>query len=272
MSYVGSVFGQLTILSEHAKGYDKRAMCRCSCGKVKDIRLHRVITGFTRSCGCANRRHAVEPGRKYGRLTVLSLDYQTIKGHLKVPVRCDCGNEKFIGVAEIATGKTQSCGCLSVDKLVAMSTKHGGEKTALYSVLRSMKSRCLYPTAESFGNYGGRGITVCQDWLDSFESFRDWANSTGYRAGLQIDRIDVNGNYEPANCRWVTPKVNGNNRRNNVMLTAFGETKTMSDWSSDPRCMAPYSVLNQRISRLGWPHLEAITTPKEPRQKKIKPA
>lgn len=261
MPEIGKKYGKLTIAKLHHNGKERRAYCMCECGRAKDVRLGHLTGGATKSCGCANRRHSVEPGKRYGRVVVQSLDYKTIKGHLKVPVICDCGTEKMIGVAELATGATKSCGCLIVDKLVAMSTKHGGEKSALYSVWHTMKNRCLNPSTDAYPNYGGRGITICAEWIDDFTAFRSWAESSGYRRGLQIDRVDVNGMYEPLNCRWVTSQVNGNNRRNNVHLTAFGETKTMAEWGRDPRCAVTIGTLKQRITKSSWPHLEAITAP-----------
>lgn len=256
-----SRYGALTIVNTYHNGKERRATCICECGNEKDIRLNHVTKGVTVSCGCAKRKHAVELGARYGRITVVSLDYESVKGHLKVPTVCDCGAEKLIGVAELATGKTQSCGCLIVDTLVAMSTKHGGEKTALYSVWHTMKNRCLNPKADSYPGYGGRGITICSEWLSDFSEFRSWAKGNGYKVGLQIDRIDVNGDYTPSNCRWVTARVNGNNRRNNLRLTAFGETKTAAEWGRDPRCAVSGNTLAQRITKSKWPHLEAITAP-----------
>lgn len=261
MPQTGLKYGMLTVVSIHHNGREKRAICICECGKQKDIRLNHVVKGNTVSCGCVKRKHAVEPGKRYGRLIVQSLEYQAVKGHLKVPTICDCGQEKMVGVVELATGKTKSCGCLIIDKLVAMSTTHGGEGSALYSVWHTMKSRCLNPSTDSFKSYGGRGITICPEWLNDFAAFRDWAESNGYRSGLQIDRRDVNGNYTPDNCRWLTPRANGNNRRNNVMLTAFGEIKTMSQWSDDPRCAVSYATLKERVGRRHWDHEKAIKEP-----------
>lgn len=272
MSEIGKTFGRLTILDVYMRGSDKRAKCRCSCGREKDMRYHRVVKGITVSCGCISRVHEVQPGQRVGRLVVLSLDYEQVKGHLKVPVICDCGTRKLVGVAELAKGYTKSCGCLAVDKLVEHSRKHGGEKTPLYSVWHTMKNRCLNSSTDSFESYGGRGITICAEWLDDFSVFREWAEGSGYRAGLQIDREDVNGHYEPGNCRWVTPKVQGNNRRNNVLLTAFGETKTMSQWADDPRCAVSYATLKQRIGRQFWPHMAAITEPPLIKRYSKKPA
>ncbi len=130
-----------------------------------------------------------------------------------------------------------------------------------YTVWRKMKQRCYDPKARGFSFYGGRGITVCQRWLDSFENFL--ADMGERPDGMSIDRINVNGNYEPGNCRWATNEQQSGNRRNTFLVTAFGETKCAGHWAHDPRCVVPgYSVL-QRVKRLGWDGERAITTPAE---------
>lgn len=272
MTAIGSKFGSLTILDVIREKGIKVALCRCDCGVEKKVRFQRVTAGATVSCGCIRRKHSVLVGEKYGRLTVLSLDYKIVKDHLKVPVLCDCGTRKLVGVSEMATGKTKSCGCIGVEMLVDMSRTHGGDKTPLYSVWHTMKNRCLNPSTDSFENYGGRGIKICAEWMEDFAAFRSWAEGSGYKAGLQIDREAVNGNYEPGNCRWVTPKVQGNNRRNNVLLTAFGETKTMSQWADDPRCAVGYTTLKERVGRQAWPHAAAISEPPLIKRHNKKPA
>ena len=93
-----------------------------------------------------------------------------------------------------------------------------------------MYCRCYYPSTNGYQNYGGRGIKMCSEWINNPQSFYDWAINNGYQEGLSIDRIDVNGNYEPSNCRWVTKEVQDNNRRNNRKITYNGETKTLSQW------------------------------------------
>lgn len=267
MSDIGSKYGRLEILSVESIGGKKVALCRCECGVEKQIRLERVRNGVTVSCGCVKRKHSVEVGQRFGRLTVLSLDYSREHGHLKVPVVCECGTKKTVGVAELSGGVTKSCGCLVIEQVTSLAYKHGGEGSVLYSVWHGMKVRCSNKNSQNYKIYGGRGISVCKEWTESFGSFRDWAEVNGYGKGLQIDRIDVNGNYEPSNCRWVTPKVNGNNRRDNVLMTAFGETMTMKMWSEDERCVVDYRALKQRVSKSKWPHDLAITTPSRKKKK-----
>lgn len=107
---------------------------------------------------------------------------------------------------------------------------HGLSKTRLHTIWHSMKGRCLYKSTNQYKNYGGRGIKVCNDWEKDFVSFYNWAIDNGYKDGLTLDRIDVNGNYEPSNCRWVTRNEQYKNTTTNRFITYKGETKTLTEW------------------------------------------
>lgn len=154
---------------------------------------------------------------------------------------CDCGNIKNINKYHLIYGMTKSCGCLV--------NKHGESYTKLYDVFSAMKQRCYNKNNKSYVNYGKRGIAVCDEWLHDNSLFFEWAMNNGYKEGLQIDRIDVNGNYEPSNCRWVDNKVNCNNRRNNVLLTYQGKTRTMKQWAEE--LGVNYCTIKARHKR-GW--------------------
>ena len=110
--------------------------------------------------------------------------------------------------------------------------KHGAKHTKLYNVWCAMKERCNNSHNKSFARYGGRGIMICEEWANSFEVFSKWANDNGYKEGLTIDRKDVNGNYEPNNCRWITTAEQNRNYSRNHLITYQGETKCLSDWAS----------------------------------------
>lgn len=118
--------------------------------------------------------------------------------------------------------------------LIKEHITHGFSKTEkLYNVWKSMRQRCLNKNNDDYSHYGGRGITICQDWLDSYIPFREWALANGYQDGLTIDRIDYNGNYCPENCRWITQHDQNRNRTNNRYITYNGVTKTMTDWAEE---------------------------------------
>jgi hypothetical protein len=141
-----------------------------------------------------------------------------------------------------------------------MGTKdHGMVGTRIYKTWERMKYRCFNPRAMNYQKYGARGITVCEEWKHSFKSFYDWAMANGYRDDLTIDRIDVNGNYEPSNCRWITMLEQQNNRRSNRYITYNGETHTMADWCRILNL--PYKVVKLRITSYGWSAERAFTVP-----------
>lgn len=125
------------------------------------------------------------------------------------------------------------------------------------NVWRGIKARCTNAKHSAYHNYGGRGITVCKQWLESFDVFKSWAVDNGYADDLEIDRIDNNGNYEPSNCHFVSRKENSRNRRDNHLISAFGETKTLVEWSEDARCEVTQFALMERIY-VGWKPEDAI--------------
>lgn len=174
-------------------------------------------------------------GEKIGRLTVIERAENDRQGNAQWLCECECGNTKVVRGSALRTGKTLSCGCLlsecSRERMSKLAFKHGFTGKKIYAVYRSMIERCDKPSNSEYHNYGGRGITVCKEWREDRELFFKWALSHGYKEGLEIDRIDNDGNYEPSNCRWVTSKVNSNNMRKNVLLEYNGETHTIAEWA-----------------------------------------
>lgn len=166
-------------------------------------------------------------GKKFGRLTVLDrLHNYHDKKQVHWLCVCDCGNLVEVFGFMLRTGKTKSCGCLNKEAI----TKHDKSDTRLYNIWTLMKSRCYNKNNRAYPNYGGRGIIVCSEWLHDFMAFYNWSMSNGYDDNLTIDRIDVNGNYEPSNCRWADRKQQNRNTRKNRMYTINGVTKCLQYW------------------------------------------
>ena len=175
----------------------------------------------------------IKTGQRCGSLTAIedkgmSTNQNGYKYHYWLCV-CDCGNTVLAKVPMLNNGRTNNCGCMTSSKISKAGTKHGLSNTRLNGIWRKMKDRCNNPKCPSYKNYGGRGINVCDEW-QSFEPFYEWAINNGYRDDLTIDRVDVNGNYEPQNCRWADYKTQANNTRRNVYLSYQGETKTLAEW------------------------------------------
>ena len=146
------------------------------------------------------------------------------------------------------------------DKRGCIAT-HGQSKTRLYGIWCGIKKRCYDPRNKRYANYGGRGIKVCEEW-QTFEPFYEWAMANSYVENLTIDRIDTNGNYEPSNCRWADAITQQNNTTRNHMLTAFGETKTIAEWSRSSGIRA--DVIKDRLNKLHWSVEDAVSIPTLP--------
>lgn len=205
-----------------------------------------------------SRRIKMNPGDKYGRLTIVSeVEKINKKGHRRFLCRCECGNMRTVDMAGLRQGTTKSCGCLAREQTVARFKTHGMFGTPLYRVWAAMKARCYNPDVSSFSHYGGRGIKVCDEWAE-FESFYRWAINNGYKRGLSIDRIDNEGDYRPSNCRWVSPRVQANNTRRNRMLTHNGKTMSIADWGRATGLNQ--TMIAKRLKR-GWSVERALTTP-----------
>ena len=172
-------------------------------------------------------------GRKFGRLLPIEYVGKTSWGNARWLCKCDCGNEIIVSAGHLKSEHTRSCGCWALEERSKNATRHGltkgNKKPRLFIVWNDMKQRCFNPKAALYYRYGGRGITVCAEWL-SFETFYKWAMANGYAEGLQIDRIDNDKGYFPENCRFVTPTVNARNTSRNRRITICGETKCISEW------------------------------------------
>lgn len=176
-------------------------------------------------------------GKTFGRLTVVSYNgiayRKSGKPYHSWKCICSCGNECIAEGRSLVSGGKRSCGCLNKEVLASGDCRrtHGMARTSLYHTWRGMKDRCFNPQNKHYSRYGGRGITVCNEWLNDFKAFYDWAIANGYKEGLTIDRINNDGNYEPSNCRWADYYTQANNRSDNHLLTVGEETHTLSEWS-----------------------------------------
>lgn len=191
-------------------------------------------------------------GQKFGRLLVLKYI-----GNSYWLCKCECGNKKNAKAYDLKIGKVQSCGCLNVEKNKKLHTKHGLCNHRLNNIWQSMKQRCYNKNNPKYKNYGGRGITICEEWLDNFINFYNWAMANGYQDDLTIDRINVNGNYEPNNCRFVNNKIQSNNKTTNLYITYNSENHTLKEWSNILNIN--YYTLHKRITKYKWDIKRAFT-------------
>ena len=170
-------------------------------------------------------------GRRFGKLIVLGRAPNDAHGNIMWHCKCDCGREKTTRVNALTSGKATSCGCIQRKRSAEAHTKHGGRRSRLYNIWSNMKGRCYVKSSSFYEIYGGRGITVCDEWRYSFETFRDWALANGYQDDLTLDRKDNDGPYCPENCRWATVKEQARNRTETVFFTVDGITKSRNDWA-----------------------------------------
>lgn len=189
-------------------------------------------------------------GEIFGRLTVLEFADKAKCGHKRWLCRCDCGTEIVVWGSSLKTGNTKSCGCLKRE----VRTTHGLHRHPLYNAWENMNARCANPNNKKYTDYGGRGISVCTEWRSDFQAFYDWAVANGWELGLELDRVNNNGNYKADNCRWATRTQQNRNTRANIMHNG----KCLSQWCEELRL--PYHTIFCRVNR-GWPFDRALNTP-----------
>lgn len=214
-------------------------------------------------------------GKKFGMITIISKGDKGNDGRFKWWGQCDCGSPlKQYKISDLKR-KTHSCGCLqkyrmkndnpAITKYADIKNNHNFNN--LYRIHHYMKNRCLNPNYSRYKDYGGRGIDISPTFMD-FRKFYEWSISNGYQNGLQIDRINNNLGYSETNCRWVTPKINMRNKRDNRMIKAFGQTKTLSEWCEifnmgsktithriDKQGMAPEIALSTKTRKGHYPYI-----------------
>lgn len=200
-------------------------------------------------------------GKRFGRVQVVSWGGHKVNGSLVLTCFCDCGTWKRIKELDLMSGHSRSCGCLHREGVSRAMKTHGLSRSKEHRVWRSMKERCYNPSFVGFLNYGGRGIRVCDRWLDSFENFYEDMGPKP-RDKHSIDRFpDGDGDYEPGNCRWATRLEQARNTRRNLLCTFQGVTMCLSEWSE--KLGIRYGLLIMRIQKLKWSPEKAFTTPKK---------
>lgn len=207
-------------------------------------------------------------GKRYGRLEVIGFQHKKEQGRgWDWIVRCDCGKEKVVSPNDVKSGKTRSCGCLHDQACKDRATKfrHNVYKNKrLYGIYNGIKKRCYNKNEPRYSDYGARGISMCDEWLsphDGFDKFVDWALENGYADGLSIDRIDVDGDYSPTNCRWLTLQQQNRNKRETKWVDYRGEhiqLKVLCD-----RLKIKYDTVHDRIYKRGWSVERAIEEPSQ---------
>lgn len=242
-------YGRLTVIKKgngrYTRGgqYKTTWVCKCECGTVKEFESARLRSGHTTSCGCLKQDKMSKAsrddltGQKFNRLTVIRF-LEPSERECKTRCwlcRCDCGNEVQVNASKLKTGHTRSCGCLVNEHIGSLNKKYEYSNKRLYAVYAAMVGRCTDPNSKRYHHYGGRGIKVCDSWLNSYDEFAKWAYDNGYdplakHGECTLDRIDVNGNYEPNNCRWISNAEQQLNRRNNHLISYNGKTQTVKEW------------------------------------------
>lgn len=201
-------------------------------------------------------------GQRFGRL--VAIEKTRVDNKTAWVCKCDCGNLKIVKTGNLRCNATKSCGCLAKDTMRMIQNQynakrtHGMSGTRLYKIWKDIIRRTTNPNRRNYAWYGGRGITVCSEWRDSFVAFQKWATENGYDDTLSIDRIDPDGNYCPQNCRWATKKGQANNKRNNRFYTYKGETKTVAEWADATGI--PYMVLIYRLNQ-NWDESRIFNKP-----------
>lgn len=194
-------------------------------------------------------------GERFSKLLVVEYSYSR-NGKAYWKCVCQCGKEVIVEGFSLRSGHTKSCGCLRKIDGLEPRYRHGYINQRLYKIWSNMKTRCTNPNHPFYKDYGGRGITYCSDW-DDFVLFKEWAFANGYNDDLSIDRINVNGNYVPENCRWVDMKTQNRNRRNNHLITFNGETHCISEWAEITGIKR--ETIKSRL-KYGWSIEKVLTT------------
>jgi hypothetical protein len=213
-------------------------------------------------------RRTPKPDERHANLTLTGRYKVERSGHIRCEAVCDCGATAWPHYTNVYSGKTSSCGCYRrAFKTLDAYAYTEGKSDRLHNIWASMKARCLNQNHQAYRQYGGRGISVCDEWLD-YVPFKEWALSAGYKENLEIDRIDNNSDYRPGNCRWVKRVINSRNTRRSRKVVAFGETMTLVE-AVERFSELNYKAVQLRLNR-GWTVEDALRQPKVPTGSRLK--
>lgn len=229
----GKKFGRLTVIKRCGYTNGKRKLitwlCKCECGNTA-IRTGKALKD-SKNSGCDKCRWIYEDltGKKFGALTVVSI-YGSKDGEVIWNCMCECGNMTIASTGKLNFGSIISCGCVKRNRIIERSKTHGLSNTRLYEIWCGMKKRCYNKSSESYDDYGGRGIDICEEWKQDFKKFYDWAMSHGYKENLSIERKNNDKGYSPENCRWATSREQSLNKRNTIYYSIMGINKPLIEW------------------------------------------
>lgn len=266
----GQKFGKLTAMEicEHGGFHHPvKWRCVCDCGNEKIADSQLLRQGRISDCGCGVTSRLV--GKRFGRLTVVRDSGKRLERCKNIlwECKCDCGNTTYVLTSNLVTkyNRTVSCGCYAAERRIKHNLTNTNSR--ICKIIVGMRQRCYNPNDAAYKWYGARGIRVCDEWMgeDGVENFYKWAVANGYKEDLTIDRIDVNGNYEPSNCRWATRQEQRRNTRSNRWITVNGEKRLISEWAKLKNISA--STISSRIKR-GMSEYDAVMTPSMAKKKK----
>ena len=269
---VGQEVHNLKILSFFKANKSSMLICECFCGRIINVTFSDLTRGHTKSCGCLRQNRLGKlnfkdlSGMVFSRLTVIGRLGSDKRGEARWLCICTCGIKTILTGYLLRSGMTRSCGCLLRETRVSANTTHGLSKTSEYKVWSKMLARCFNENNPAFPGYGGRGITVCKEWL----GFENFIKDMGPRPDktYTIERVNNNGNYEPKNCVWGTRKDQARNRRNSIVLKVGHNEKTLAEISEIHSIK--YTTLRFRLKK-GWTLDKALFTPvRGSRENKVK--
>lgn len=246
-------FNKLTVLEYIGtnKHGSKVYECICDCGKITNATSTVLTKNIKKSCGCLrsdigklNLKHIIQIGDKFNKLTTIGFINTQ-----KIQFLCDCGNITIKNKMDVINNKTTSCGCVKREQTIQKNTTHGLSRTRLHKIYFAMKTRCYNENTDGYKYYGKKGITICNEWLLDFKNFYNWAISNGYQDNLTIERKDYTKNYNPNNCTWIPISQQPKNKSDNNKITAWGETKNITDWTRDNRCSITRVAILRRMRK-----------------------